>query len=352
LRGKLGFLQCALDPDGQGRGAFKVRRIPATQLTPAALQNCRVAVLGDTRLLESSMVDALERFLVAGGGILVGLGPGTDPALVNRYWAREGEGFLPCPLGPLNSPATPALPASINFGHRVFSGFGTRNDDAWKNARIKSYYRLQPQNRAEVEPLVTLDSGDALIVERRRGLGLVCLVATSLNADWCDLPLEAAYEPLLRGIVGDLGSFVMPPRNLEPGEQIIYARLKDRSTNSVARGPRGTVNLTLGAWEGRDALISEPLSQPGLYGLQLATEPAPIRYAVALDPAESTLKTFTRQEMAQVLGGSVNVLASPEQVAQQLDPSRRRSVELWKWFLAAAAGLMFVEAWLPRRALK
>jgi hypothetical protein len=77
------------------------------------------------------------------------------------------------------------------------------------------------------------------VAERRRGLGLVTLVATSLNADWTDLPLQAAYVPLMRGIVGHLGSFIIPPRNLEPGGQIIYARAKDPAKGLRAEDPSG-----------------------------------------------------------------------------------------------------------------
>jgi hypothetical protein len=351
LQGKLGFLSYALDPEGQGNGAFKVKRIGTAQLSPAALDDCRVVALGDTRMLESGVIDALERFVVAGGGILVGLGPNTAPELVNRYWARDGEGFLPAPLGNVITPARPALPATVNLGHRVFSGFGTRTDEAWKNARVKSYFKLKAlkDKAAETDALLTLDNGDPLLVERRRGLGLVCLVATSLNAEWTDLPLEAAYVPLMRGIVGDLGSFVMPPRNLQPGEQIIYARVKDRTRTMKALGPRSAVKVSLGAWEGRDAIVSEPLLEPGIYELRDQQEPNPIHYAVALGPAESSLKSIRKQDMKKALGGSGAFFASPEEVAAHLDPTRRRNVELWKWFLAAAVGLMFVEAWLPRR---
>jgi hypothetical protein len=43
------------------------------------------------------------------------------------------------------------------------------------------------------------------------------------------------------------------------------------------------------------------------------------------------------------------VFHSPEQVAGNLDPARRQSVELWKGLLAGAIVLMFVEGWLTRR---
>jgi hypothetical protein len=352
LENKLGFLQYALEPETEHSGAFKVTRIPLVQFSAAMLPNYRVVVLGDARVLEPSMVDALERFVVGGGGILVGLGPDSDRELINRYWARNGEGFLPCPLAGAVTPAISPVPAAMSLGHPVFSGFGAKNDEAWRAAKVRSYFKLDIQKvkASDLEPLLTLDNGDVLVAERRRGLGLVTMVATSLNADWTDLPLQAAYVPLMRGLVGHLGSFIMPPRNLQPGDPIIYARVSDPA--KVLRGEDASgkpLKLTLGAWEGRDAVVSEPLMEPGVYVLHDPNQPKPVQFAVAAATAESALAALSDRDMARNFEGGLSIFHAPEQVAASLDPAQRLSVELWKWFLAAALGLMFVEAWLTRR---
>lgn len=352
LESKLGFLQHALSPEPDKAGPFAVSRIPMSQFTPSMLLNYRAVVIGDARVLEPAMIDALERYVVGGGGVLVGLGPDSDSAMINRFWARGGEGFLPCPLGGAMTPAAPALPAAINLGHAALAGFGSRNDEAWRPAKVKSFYKLDTRDvkPANLDVLLRLDSGDPLVVERRRGLGLVALFTTSLNADWSDLPVQAAYVPLMRGIVGHLGSFITPPRNLVPGDQIIYARVKDPSQSMQGEDCAGKpLKLSLGAWEGRDAILSEPLSEPGFYSLRDPKELKPIKFAVALAPAESALVPFSDREISQTMEGNVNLFHSPEQIAQSLDPQRRQSVELWKWFIAVAVLLIFLEGWMTRR---
>jgi hypothetical protein len=352
LSSKLGFLAHALDPEPDHSGAFRVTRIPVTQFLPSTLSRYRVVVLGDLRVLDPAMVDALERFVVGGGGVLVGLGPSTNPDFINRYWARGGEGFLPCPLGPVAMPQKPALPAAMSLGHPVFNGFDAKMDEAWKEARVTSWFKLDTAKvrAADLDVLLRLDNGDPLLVERRRGLGLVTLFSSSLNADWTVLPLQAAYVPLLRGVVGRLGSFIIPPRNLLPGERIIYARVSDPVGSMQGEDNRGQpLNLALGAWEGRDAILSEPLMEPGLYQLHYPRDAQPIHFAVALAPAESALQPIKDREIAQAFDGAVTILHSPEQVAANLDPARRQSVELWKGLLAGAIALMFVEGWLTRR---
>ena len=354
VEGKLGFLHYAIEPETEASGgAFKVTRIPLAHFVPTLLSNFRVVVLGDARVLEPVMVDALERFVVGGGGVLVGLGPDTDLEMINRLWARNGEGFLPCPLGGVLTPEKPVIPAAVNFGHPVFSGFGSRNDEAWKAAKIRSYFRLESGKVrvADLDSLLSLDNQDVLVAERRRGLGLVTVVGTSLNADWTDLPLQAAYVPLMRGVVGRLGSFIIPPRNLLPGEQITYARLEGAAATAITGEDAGgkTLKLTLGAWEGRDAVLSEPLMEPGVYLLHDTNAPGPIRYAVAPAPAESTLQPVSDREVSTIVPAGAWIFHSPEEVVQHLDPARRHSVELWKWFLVGAVALVFVEGWLTRR---
>ena len=352
LNSKLGFLAHALDPDPDHVGAFRVTRIPATQFLPSTLPHYRVVVLGDLKLLDPGMVEALERYVVGGGGVLVGLGPGTNPEFVNQHWARGGEGFFPCPLGPIGTPPKPALPASMSLGHPVFRGFDAKADEAWKDAKVNSWFKLDTAKvkAAELDVLLKLDSGEPLLVERRRGLGLVTLFTSSLNADWTALPLQAAYVPLLRGVVGRLGSFIIPPRNLQPGERIIYARVNDPVGSMQGEDNRGQpLNLALGAWEGRDAILSEPLMEPGLYQLHYPRDAQAIHFAVAPAPAESALQPIKDRDIAHAFDGAVSVLHSPEQVAANLDPAHLQSVELWKGLLAAAILLMFVEGGLTRR---
>ncbi len=362
LETKLGFLDYALEPEPDHGGPFKVTRVPLTQFRASLLQDNRVVVLGDVRVLEPAMVDALERFIVSGGGVLVGLGPETDREMVNRYWARNGEGFLPCPLASPQTPTKPAIPAALNLGHPVFSGFGARMDEAWKAAKVRSYFQLDPRavKSSELDPLLKLDNDEVLVVERRRGLGLVTLVATTLNADWTDLPLQAAYVPLMRGIVGHLGSFITPPRNLQPGEPIIYAQPDGATggTNGSLReaalptgeDPLGKpLRLARGAWEGRNAVVSEPLLTPGIYTLNDAQAAGAIRFAVAVSPAESALVPVSDAETAQLFNEKPGVFHSPEQIAATLDPARRQSVELWRWLLVAALGLLFLETVMTRR---
>jgi hypothetical protein len=110
LGGSLGLVSAALDPAADGKDLFSVTRVPLAALTDELLAGARVVVLGDLPALDAAGVAALEHFVVAGGGVLVGLGPDTNPELVNRFWSRGGDGFLPCNLLASVQPPVPGGP--------------------------------------------------------------------------------------------------------------------------------------------------------------------------------------------------------------------------------------------------
>ena len=131
---------------------------------------------------------------------------------------------------------------------------------------------------------------------------------------------------------------------------MIYARVKAPVKLMQGEDPPGKpLKLEVGSWEGRDAIVSDPLMEPGIYVLNDPKENLPIRFAVSPDPAESALIPLTDREMLQAFDRGASVFHNPETVAENLDPARRQSVELWKWLVLGAVGLMFLEAWMTRR---
>jgi hypothetical protein len=349
----LAFVEAALDPGGQGKGPFRVTRLAASQVSAQKLGGHRVVVLGDVAGLDAASVGALERFIVSGGGLLAGFGLRSDRETVNRTWARGGSGFLPCPLGNL-AQASPGLElATAAPSHPVFNAFAAQGSGVWQEVKVRRWFHLDLESvrSQEIETLLRLSDGSPLAVARRRGLGEVILFATSLNGQWTDLPIHAAFVPLVRGMVGHLGSFVMPPRNLRVGERITFARSVASGPDLQAEGPGGVaLPLRAGVWEGRQAQVSEPVLVPGVYSIRESAQAAPVRFAVAIDPEESLLQVQSARERVAPWGETpVNTFRQAAEVVRALDPANRRSVELWRWLVAAGVGLLFVESWLARR---
>jgi hypothetical protein len=352
LDGSLGLVAAALDPLGNGKDLFSVTRIPVANLNDKALAAHRVVVLGDVPALDATGIAAIEHFVVAGGGVLVGLGPNTNPELVNRFWSRGGDGFLPCALLPAVAPERTLLPANPSLGHAALIAFTAKNADAWKDAAVRRYFRLDSGQATDLGRVLGLENSDPLVVERPRGLGRVALITTSLDASWSDLPLRPAFVPLLRGLMSSLGGIILPPRNLVPGERLAWCPPEGAGEQNVtAEGPDAQpVLLSAGAWEGRRAVLSEPLIKPGTYQLRVGNPAAVIRYAVAVAPGESELQPVSERDTGEALHElPLHRGADPLRVSQLFAEDASATIELARWLVLACICLLFIETWLTRR---
>lgn len=350
IDGSLGLVAAALDPVGDNADLFRTTRITAPALTAEVLAKARVAVLGDLPALDTVAVAALERFIVGGGGVLAVLGTHGEADLIRRTWHRGGAGFLPCaPLG-ISEPAEPAQPGLMDLGHPALSAFSARHAAAWSGVQVRRWQRLDVA-KADVARLVSLAGGDPLVVEGQRGFGRVAVVATALDGSTTDLPMRPAFVPLMRGLVASLGAELLPPRNLRPGERLAWIRPDDAPATLVptASDPEGApLPLTEGAWEGRRALVSEPLARIGAY--QITADAQQIRYAVAPDPTLSTLEVLDRSVVGQVLAG-VRVASAQDaaQVAALFADDRSGGIEIGRWLVMACLALLFAESLIAAR---
>jgi hypothetical protein len=75
----------------------------------------------------------------------------------------------------------------------------------------------------------------------------------------------------------------------------------------------------------------------------------PIRFVIAPGPTESSLQPLAERDLTQAFEPAPLILRRPDQITEKLAASRRENRELWKWFLAVAVGLIFLEAWMTRR---
>ena len=166
-----------------------------------------------------------------------------------------------------------------------------------------------------------------------------------------DMPLRPAFVPLLRGLAASLGSIIVPPRNLTPGERLAWVLPEGVNEQGVtAEGPDGApLPLTGDAWEGRHALVSEPLLKPGIYQLRVADPATVLRYAVAIPPSGSRLKPLADSDTKDALHAlSLHRVGEPARVTALFTLGQATSVELARWLVLACVALLFLETWLTR----
>lgn len=182
---------------------LRLTSIDAEGLRGHELSGTDVVVLANLPAPSGPTAQRLEAFVRAGGGLLVTAGKHVEP---QRYNARLGN-LLPAHIGAVEhgaaislgaattqpattQPATPAAPGSLG--------------DAAGLDRAVVHSRLVLEARSQ--PALAFSDGLPAVAMRRVGQGRVALLATSIDADWADLPYRPGFVPLLVNLTRSVAS--------------------------------------------------------------------------------------------------------------------------------------------------
>ena len=208
------------------------------------------------------------------------------------------------------------LPARIKPG----PGDGTREEikalsarmgESLKKASFERYYRVARSGKT----LLALENGDPLLMEGEWGKGRLFLFSSSADLDWNDFPLNAAYLPLIQGLLKEgvgLSRDPLPP-TLRVGEPF-----------------PGT---------GQPSQVSGTPGGPGVYRFSLAS--GEVLRGLNPPAEESDLRKMTVVEMKKRLGAmEVKVIESKEGAS---GTPRAGQKELWPYILGFLLVVLGIE---------
>jgi hypothetical protein len=148
----------------------------------------------------------LASYLQTGKPLFIFLGNRVNPEHYQRL------PFFPWQLKEVKEGGAPAriMPGPGGLNRQGFSSLPGISGESLKKASFERYYRLAKSGKA----LLTLENGDPLLVEGEWERGRVFLFASSADLDWNDFPLNAAYLPLVHGLLKEgvgLSQSPLPP---------------------------------------------------------------------------------------------------------------------------------------------
>ncbi|HVP77196.1 MAG TPA: BatA and WFA domain-containing protein [Thermodesulfobacteriota bacterium] len=191
---------------------------------------------------------------------------------------------------------------------KPFSGPG---GESLRAASFQRYFRVEGSMRS----LLTFGNQDPLLVESEIGKSKILLFTSSGDLDWNDLPLKAAYLPLIQGMIKEaVGLFRDPvPPTIRFGEPF---RQKTRPIQLA--GPEGG---------------------PGIYQFFALSEE--VRQGVNPSFEESDLGKLTNEEVRKKFGKEdIRILEYKEGVSGDLQTNRK---EIWPFLLAFLLMVLGVE---------
>ncbi len=208
IRSEIYFLERALAPWGRlGTGITPDVTAPAGigKLDPEQHRVVFLANVGDPRPL----ADSLSSFVRQGGGLVITAG---DNMAIDRYNASLGS-LLPGTLrNPRNlvdldaSGGVALVPPRESDASELMAPFARDGRVAFGRIYQRRLLVVDLLDDEDVTVHMSLANGLPLLVERRVGKGRVLLLCGSVDLSWGNLPLQAAFLPLVQRLVGWLGA--------------------------------------------------------------------------------------------------------------------------------------------------
>ncbi len=140
--------------------------------------------------IERSGVEALEKYVAGGGGVLFVTGPLTRGDTVNQDLYRNGKGLFPLPLGepaPLVGDPLDNTPDVQSEEHYLFRNMDHRVENISK-IFVKQYFAVSADWKAEKDPsvgvIMRLRNRAPLLVEKSFGRGRVLAFLSTTSDRW------------------------------------------------------------------------------------------------------------------------------------------------------------------------
>ncbi len=376
LSSESAFLKLALSPkdrdDPQWRTVIEPTVIDVSDIRSTDLARYRVIVLANVAALPGSVVSDLERFVVAGGGLMVSLGDKVQRDAYNRDLYRQGGGLLPVPLESsarpiseessfrlVSAPKSAPLAEAVHLGGIVTDApsldlFRPERGQDWTKSTIRNYYYTAPTSgKEDVRTIATFSNGAAALVQKKLGEGKVLLLTTAIDKDWSDLPLHPFYVPLMQNLVLDLASTVIPPRNIAVGQILSHVATGELAHRTYTLTPPKGEPLPLKVQsQGALSVFSfEETEKPGLYMVapEDGTPDEKVYYVVNADRSESALKRLNSEELNRIERDVGAKYAADWSALARLVGLDGGGIEISPYLIMAAIGLCFVELYLTRR---
>lgn len=358
LEGAADFLELALTPHTAAANSLKdlirTRKTDQRKLRREDFKDAEVVILADCPRVQGNELAELDKFVKAGGGLLIFAGPDIDIDQYNRDLFRKGDGLLPAAIKGMVRAEIADSPARVltqRLTHPSVIYFNDSRGGRLQDAEFRSWLEFAPPPSENTQRILSLDRNAALLIEKKHGLGRVIACAATANAEWTNLPLQPFFVPLMQRLTTYLAT-----EGSSPAWQLVGTSLRiplekaDLGAEFALQDPIGQTTTLKSQQEGGKVYVqSLPVSQPGIFTLQRTGTDKRTLLAFNTDNHESDLKALPAGDIKKIATRHEAGFADSLPAYQGLDRTRRHGSELWQPLLIALLGLLFFEVVLQQR---
>ena len=360
ISGQAGYLQTALAPKiAPADTTFVVpRTVTESELPAEVLEDFAMIALCNVRRLGEETWGRLAAYVRQGGGLLVFLGDQVDADDYNRYGFADGGGVLPAALG------RPAYAIGEReqfvrfkpepFTHPALRDFREADRSAIFLARIHQYVHLNRIDEASGVPILYYDNDAPAMVEKTLSRGRTCLINTTANMDWNNLPAKGDYVSLMMNLLQYLSPGRYAARNLlvgEPLQEPLTSAQCSMAHSVLLPAAMGNVSPTPSLRSTADGmeLLLHDTNFAGFYELGIGS--SSVLFAVNPDHGESDLTSLTGSRLMSLLDthddGAVQYVSDVESL--RAHRAGAAYSELYMPLLIAVLFFLLIESFLAMK---
>ncbi len=394
LEGETDFLAIALSPfafGGEDQPDAVRTAVVRNQRIEKELADRKphIVVLANVDRISDKGRAAIAEFVNGGGALVVFDGGAINVESYNQPWVgKSGSWKLPASLGEFvgteaSTQATPLPIGETNSQYSPWDVLGASDQQPFGQVAIYGYRKLTIEDPssdnstdsddadAAAVKLLSMASGDPVVLSARRGRGRVVQFAVPCDAAWTTLPMRLVYLPMMQQLVLDLAGsrkqttfdvgsgFSVPTSELAPSLPDNVKLDKKKQPTYTIEMPGQSENAIQPTTESSPQLLVASTQVPGAYRLRRTTavekgDPVVTRTLRVVDvPAlESQLRDADGSRLAAAAAAVEANVYNDVQTLQADDRTRRNGREIWRWLLFALLIAMIGELFLQQRSIR
>ena len=345
------YLERALNPFSVSLSHIDPTVSTLAELTLRNLSDFSVVILANVRELPPGYELKLEKFVLNGGALLLGMGDQVDPKYFNEHLGN----LLPVQLESQQEFKAGALHLMLkNNNHPVMRVFSPKAVEEMRGISFYSMYTVQSREEKTFKVGAWFSNQHPAVIESEKGKGVVILFLSSLDRDWNDFPIQPTYLPWIQRWTqyATRGLENISRKDLLVGEPF---RKNTTSTKWIVRGPSGTFYsfendiFTKTFRPGIYSLFSVPPAdteeQKVLTKLPQGSKPVGT-FTVNIDVRESEPEKITQKEIESLLQGFKLEFLEPQ--SQAIQHKESEAIPLATPLLLMVAAIFLIEGWVVR----
>ena len=346
------YLEHALNPFSVSLSHIDPTVSTLAKLPLRNLSDFSVVILANVRELPPGYELELEKFVLNGGALLLGMGDQVNP----KYFNERLGNLLPVRLESQYQVEEEALHLLLkNSTHPVMQVFSPKALEEMRGINFYSIYTVQAREDKKFKVGTWFSNQHPAVIESEVGKGIVVLFLSSLDRDWNDFPIQPTYLPWVQRWTqyAARGLENISQQDLLVGEPF---RKKTMDSRWIIRSPDGTLHKL-------EKEVFSDTFQPGVYHLfslpangmadfnlseKLPQGAQPFgTFTVNIDTRESEPGKISQKEIENLLEGMKLEFIEPQTETDQ--PKTSDGIPLATPFLLMVAGMFLIEGWMMRK---